>query len=50
MDSSYPANGQKNFSLMGYYGLSPLGILKISKEVIRILNAALSPQTLHLEL
>lgn len=35
---------------MGYYDLSPLGILKISKEVIRILNAALSPQTFHLEL
>lgn len=45
-----PVNGQMKFSLMGYYDLSSLGIVKISKEVIRILNAALSPQTLNLEL
>ena len=34
---------------MGYYGLPPLGILKIGKKVNRILNAALNPQALNLE-
>lgn len=52
MDSSYPHQGTKGIQPHGLLQLfrSPIGTLKTSKEVIKILNAALSPWTLNLEL